>query len=234
MKRLLIIGALLVAVLSYSSPGGATSTVTINLHGPHVGATNADFQEGECPSGGYGWHFVTRGQTQFVSVTAVFANTGTVQATVGQPTNKHAYAYTAGIDTLLSATAVVTGGEEGDTFLLSHVCVPEVPETTTSTVPETTTTVPETTTTVPPTTTVPESTTTSTVESTTTTQPTVTSTAPSTSSMAPPEVIPPAEVARPVPIEELAFTGRSEKVAAIIGIVTLVIGCLLLIVRRRL
>ncbi len=148
---------------------GATETQNATLHAPHVGATNPGFEEGECPTppgdATWGWHFVLPGNdTTFVSISATFASAGVVTDFISVPTGKHAYVFTPGPDTLLSATAVVEGPET--TFVLSHVCGGGESTTTTTTEESTTTTTEEESTT---TTTEEESTTTTTEEESTTT-----------------------------------------------------------------
>lgn len=131
----------------------ATVTTTTNsayLHVPHQGANNPGFTEGDCPSVGYGWHFVLPGNdSAFVTITAQFDHAGTVTAFESYPTNKHGYLYTPGPDTLIEAEATVTGTAQR--FVLSHVCTPPppIPTTTTTTIltTTTTTTIPTTTTT---------------------------------------------------------------------------------------
>ena len=200
-SSLLVLGALSLGAATLAGPAAAVTPVyNASLKAVHVGSTNPGFSEGECPSEGWGWHFILPGNTsEFVFVKATFQNEGVVTAFVSAPTGKHAYVYTSGPDTLLAAEAQVTGTE--DEFVLSHVCtgpavtttVPEetttVPEETT-TVPEETTTVPEETTTVPEeTTTVPEETTT--VPEETTTVPEETTTVPEeTTTTEGPEVLP--------------------------------------------
>jgi LPXTG-motif cell wall-anchored protein len=164
-----------------------SSVATVNeavLHGPHAGASNETFSRGSCSpplgSGAFGWHFVLTGNdSTFLTITATFQNAGTVTSFVSHPTGKHAYVVTPGFDVLLAASATVTGPPS--TFVLSHVCVPQVVVTTT-TAPETTTTAPETTTTAPETTTTAPETTTTAPE-TTTTVPTDTITVPTSTSI---------------------------------------------------
>jgi hypothetical protein len=112
-------------MLSAMSPAAASLAT---LKPEHVGSTNPGFQSGPCPDNlngpeDWGWHFVLQGNdTTFNSVSAVFQNEGTVTDFVSDPPGKpkHAYVYTSGPDTLLGATADVTGPDTE--FVLSHVC----------------------------------------------------------------------------------------------------------------
>ncbi|HEX7017984.1 MAG TPA: hypothetical protein VF209_03700 [Patescibacteria group bacterium] len=105
----------------------AQVVTTISIHDSHIGATNEAFQEEEdCPAGtsDYGWHFVLPGNdSEFVSLTVTYQNDGVITDFISRPTAKHAYQYTSGPDTLVSATAEITG--TATRFNLSHVCVPE-------------------------------------------------------------------------------------------------------------
>ena len=130
-----------------SRPASTTSSSgSASLHSPHQGASNPGFTEGDCPSVGYGWHFVLPGNdSAFVTITARFDHAGTVTDFESYPTSKHGYIYTPGPDTLLGAEATVTGTAER--FVLSHVCTPStttttIPSTTTTTIPSTMTTIP--------------------------------------------------------------------------------------------
>jgi hypothetical protein len=100
------------------------STGVALLHAPHVGATNPGFTPGSCPSGGantWGWHFVLPDNTSgFTSIEVTFAKAGTVTTFVSHPSGKHAYVFTATADTLLGASATVSG--PATRFNLSHVC----------------------------------------------------------------------------------------------------------------
>jgi hypothetical protein len=99
---------------------------TATLKEEHKGATNPGFEAGECPTnpngtGDWGWHFVLQGnETTFNSVSAQFENAGTITDFVSTPTGKHAYVFTPGPDTLIDASADVTGPDPE--FNLSHVC----------------------------------------------------------------------------------------------------------------
>ena len=169
------------AVLAQLSAGGtvaAAETYSVPLHqSPPI--TNSGFQDSgneSCPGSPamWGWHFIlTGGEAEFVELTTTFQTAGVVVTDdFGPPDDKHAYVYTATDDTLLAATATVTGGDADKVRLvLSHTCAggsagtpspsvspSETPSETPTTVPPTTvppTTVPPTTvppTTVPPTT----------------------------------------------------------------------------------
>lgn len=99
---------------------------TATLKDEHKGATNPGFEAGTCPAnpqgtGDWGWHFVLQGSdTDFNSISAQFQNAGTITDFVSTPTAKHAYVFTPGPDTLIDATAEVTGPDTE--FNLSHVC----------------------------------------------------------------------------------------------------------------
>jgi len=99
---------------------------TATLKDEHKGSTNPGFESGDCPAnpngtGDWGWHFVLQGNdTTFNSVSAQFQNAGTITDFVSSPTAKHAYVFTPGPDTLIDASADVTGPDTE--FNLSHVC----------------------------------------------------------------------------------------------------------------
>jgi hypothetical protein len=125
--RIVVLGAIVgstVALLATSAVGGLTTTA--NLKEEHKGSTNPGFETGSCPvnpngTGDWGWHFILPGNdTDFVSVSAQFQNAGTVTDFVSDPTPKHAYVFTPGPDTLLDASAQVSGPQTE--FILSHVC----------------------------------------------------------------------------------------------------------------
>ena len=232
---LLVLGALSLGAATLAGPAAAVVPVyNASLKAVHVGSTNPGFSEGDCPSEGWGWHFVLPGNSSdFVFVKATFQNEGVVTSFVSAPTGKHAYVYTSGPDTLLAAEAQVTGTE--DEFVLSHVCAgPAV----TTTVPEETTTVPEETTTVPEeTTTVPEETTTTedpevlptstVVEFTTTTEPTDViseTTSPATTTT----------VAVVASNTALPRTGSNSKTLVTTGMALVLFGGVLLLRSRRL
>lgn len=138
---------LLTTQTAMSAETSTTTTKGASLHSPHKGASNPGFTEGDCPSVGYGWHFVLPGNdSAFVTITAHFDHAGIVTDFESHPTSKHGYIYTPGPDTLLGAEATVTGSSQR--FVLSHVCTTTIPSTTTTTISSTTTTtIPSTTTT---------------------------------------------------------------------------------------
>ncbi len=193
---LLVLGGLSLGAATLATPASATAPVyNASLKAVHVGSTNPGFTTGDCPSEGWGWHFVLPGNTSnFVFVKATFQNEGVVTAFVSSPTAKHAYVFTSGPDTLLGAVAQVTGTD--DEFVLSHVCTgPAVTTTTapqtstteavtTTTAPQTSTTEAETTTTAPQTSTTEAETTTTEAETTTTEAETTTTEAATTTTEA--------------------------------------------------
>ena len=150
--------------------GGAAATPAIaTLKPAHVGSTNPGFGVGTCPentqnANTWGWHFILPGSPSsntFVTLSATFAQAGTITTFISHPGPNHAYVYTPTGDTLLGATATVggTGSPNLSEFNLSHVCPGSTTTTTTApttmTTPTTTTTAPTTTTTTTaPTTTV--------------------------------------------------------------------------------
>ncbi len=162
------------------TPAGGESIATVKES--HIGSTNPGFSQGDCPSDGWGWHFVLPGNsTDFVQLTATFTGdreTVTLVAEEYEPTEKHAYVYTDGPGWELAASeALVTGS--GRTYNLSHVCTGSDEEATTTIPIVTTTTLDGSTTTTPGdttsltlggvTTTEPDNTTTSEAGDTTTT-----------------------------------------------------------------
>jgi hypothetical protein len=244
----LAIAAGLVAVMVPSATADSGDQVTASLKAAHVGATNPGFTEGECPSEGWGWHFVLPGDfTDFVSVTATFLVDGSTEtvtapdpATNSVVDGKHAYLFTSGPGVLTSATATVVLNEQGvelgktveTTFNLSHVCSVEtstVPDDPTTTVPESTTTVPESTTTVPEsTTTIPHQSTTTISES---------NEVPSLTSTPQVEVLGETVVAdTATPAAEsgrLAFTGSNTGILLVAALGLLLTGGALHLVARR-
>ena len=218
---LLVLGALSLGAATLAGPAAAVVPVyNASLKAVHVGSTNPGFSEGDCPSEGWGWHFVLPGNSSdFVFVKATFQNEGVVTSFVSAPTGKHAYVYTSGPDTLLAAEAQVTGTE--DEFVLSHVCAgPAV----TTTVPEETTTVPEETTTTEDPEVLPTSTV---VEFTTTTEPTDViseTTSPATTTT----------VAVVASNTALPRTGSNSKTLVTTGMALVLFGGVLLLRSRRL
>ncbi|GAB3116060.1 hypothetical protein GCM10027160_24410 [Streptomyces calidiresistens] len=112
-----------------AAPASATFTWSGTLHEPHRGSVAVDFaKEGEtCPGVSEnedGWHFVTRGTTNFVKLEATFEKAGTIELTTfGPPSDKHAYIATPVGDVLVDATATLKGhNKKQNTFLLSHAC----------------------------------------------------------------------------------------------------------------
>ncbi|HEV8296490.1 MAG TPA: hypothetical protein VGQ20_04310, partial [Acidimicrobiales bacterium] len=112
---------LVAALASAALPASATDEATATLKPAHVGATNPGFTEGDCPSAGWGWHFVLSGNfTDFVSVTATFLVDGQTEvvnapdaATNSIVYDKHAYLFTSGPGVLQSATATVVLNDAG-------------------------------------------------------------------------------------------------------------------------
>lgn len=93
----------------------------------NVNAVNPGFNSGSCPASpnGYshGWHFVLPDITfAFVTISCKFAKAGIITEMVQEPCGMHAYVYTPSGDTLLSASANVTGSS--NVFTLSDVCSP--------------------------------------------------------------------------------------------------------------
>ena len=85
-SSLLVLGALSLGAATLAGPAAAVTPVyNASLKAVHVGSTNPGFSEGECPSEGWGWHFILPGNTsEFVFVKATFQNEGVVTAlTVG-------------------------------------------------------------------------------------------------------------------------------------------------------
>ena len=119
------LGLAVVAQLAVTPAATSADSYTVPLH-QDTPITNSGYgDKGDCPESPaqWGWHFVLPGNdTSFVKLTLTFEDAGQVVVdTFGPPTAQHAYAYTATDDTLVSATAEVTGGEV-DWFNLSHVC----------------------------------------------------------------------------------------------------------------
>lgn len=93
----------------------------------NINAVNPGFNSGSCPASpnghSYGWHFVLPDISHsFISINCKFAKTGVVTEMVQEPCGMHAYVYTPSGDTLVSATANVTGSS--DVFILNDVCSP--------------------------------------------------------------------------------------------------------------
>jgi hypothetical protein len=105
----------------------SADTYSVPLHqDPPI--TNSGFPDkGDCVGSPaqWGWHFVLpNAAASFVSLTVTFQTAGTITLGAGDfgpPTDQHAYVYTATDDTLLSASAEVSGGDVAF-FNLSHVC----------------------------------------------------------------------------------------------------------------
>jgi hypothetical protein len=159
-------------------PPGVTETATLKVQ--QQGTTGKDYSN-QCDHGP-GWIFVLPASqgVAFVSLTATFKNAGTKQATI-DPNPKFAEVNVSPSDTLLNATAVITGGaaDGSSWFNVTHVCDQGFTTTTTGKPTTTTTTKPTTTTTS---TTTTSTTTTSTTTTTTSIPPTTTT---STSTTAP-------------------------------------------------
>lgn len=126
------------------TPGSGENTATVKA--VHIGSTNPGFRQGECPSDGWGWHFVLPGNsTDFVQLNATFTRDGervTLLASEYEPTEKHAYVYTDGPGWELAASEALVRGTER-TYNLSHVCTGPDGEATTTAPSTTTTTVPD-------------------------------------------------------------------------------------------
>lgn len=117
-----------------AKPDAAASVVqAVPLNPAHVGVTNSEFHEGECPTppegqeGWWGWHFIMPGNNNFTSLSVTFQNAGTFTADpfpgsvfVASPDNSHAYIWTPTDDVLLAGSATSDG--ENTFFNLSHVC----------------------------------------------------------------------------------------------------------------
>jgi hypothetical protein len=145
--RYLTVGGLATLALGVAAqlavvPGASSvATTTLPLH-QSTPITNSGFGEkGDCDGSpaDWGWHFVVSGNdTHFVKVTTTFEDAGTIVTTVfGPPSDKHAYVYTSTDDTLLSASAEVTGADDKTNFVLSHTCAGGENETPTPTPSET-------------------------------------------------------------------------------------------------
>jgi LPXTG-motif cell wall-anchored protein len=122
-----VVGPVLVATMQDAS---ANSTSTATLHAQQQNTTGSDYQH-NCDHGP-GWIFVLPASqgTAFVSLSATFKNAGTVQGTVlSNP--KFASVQVSLSDTILSATAQITGGHQGSTFNITHVCAGDGNTTTT-------------------------------------------------------------------------------------------------------
>ena len=104
-----------------------SATKLANLDPSNVNAVNPGFNSGSCPVSpngyAYGWHFVLSDITQsFESISVRFAKAGVITDMVQQPCGMHAYVYTPTGDTLLGASANITG--TSTVFTLSDVCSP--------------------------------------------------------------------------------------------------------------
>ena len=92
-----------------------------------VNAMNPGFRSGGCPLSSkgytYGWHFVLPDLSHsFINISCTFSKAGTVTDMIREPCAMHAYVYTPTADTLLGASANVSG--TSNTFILSDVCSP--------------------------------------------------------------------------------------------------------------
>ena len=99
----------------------ATSTTTATLKSQQQGTTGSDY-ENNCDHGP-GWIFVlpaSQGDA-FVSLSATFQSAGTVPGTV-LANDKFASVQVPLTDVIVSATAQITGGHDGSTFNITHVC----------------------------------------------------------------------------------------------------------------
>jgi hypothetical protein len=119
------LGLAVVAQLSVTPAATSAETYTVPLHQDTPIQNSGYGDKGDCPGSPaeWGWHFVLPGSdASFVTLTTTFENAGEiVTTTFGPPTDQHAYVYTPTDDTLVSATAEVTGGDV-TFFNLSHVC----------------------------------------------------------------------------------------------------------------
>ena len=112
---------------AHSLSSVVSATKLANLDPSNVNAVNPGFTSGSCPVSPngyvYGWHFVLPDISQsFDSISVKFAKAGVITAMVQQPCGMHAYVYTPTGDTLLGASANVTG--TSTVFTLSDVCSP--------------------------------------------------------------------------------------------------------------
>ena len=120
---------------------------TFNQEGQLPISSNQAPQDVDCGifTTGYVWHFVTQGQTEFISISPTFSGTSVSSIWIPASRPKHAYVNTSGPGSLTAVTAVLDPSD--GTFVLSHVCDPNpetpTPETETPT-PETETPTPET------------------------------------------------------------------------------------------
>ena len=119
------------AAVQLAVSGSVTAADTpyeTTLHqSPPIKNSTFEDDEGDCPGSPamWGWHFIlTGGEAQFAQLTTTFQTAGTITTTsFGPPDAKHAYVYTATDDTLLSASALVNGGDPSKVRLvLSHTC----------------------------------------------------------------------------------------------------------------
>jgi hypothetical protein len=119
------LGLAVVAQLAAAPAAMSADTYTVPLHQSTPITNSAYGDKGDCTGSPaqWGWHFVLpTDDAHFVTLTTNFQTAGTIVTTVfGPPTDKHAYVYTPTDDTLLSASAEVSGGED-EFFNLSHVC----------------------------------------------------------------------------------------------------------------
>jgi hypothetical protein len=114
--------------------GVALAAVSVNLHGPHVGASSMTFQGGSDEAvESVLWHFVLNGLEKDSTpgtITVVFGDAGSKTATAYKVSGgvQHFNVTTPGHDTLLGASAVVESETaDGLKLLLSHVVVTAQP-----------------------------------------------------------------------------------------------------------
>ena len=112
---------------SLSLPPSISASQVASLDRNNVNAVNPGFNSGSCPlsPNGYthGWHFVLSDLSQsFLTIHCQFAKAGVITEMVQEPCGMHAYVYTPSGDTLLAASANVTGSSR--LFTLNDVCSP--------------------------------------------------------------------------------------------------------------
>lgn len=104
-----------------------SATKSSKLTSSSCNATNPGYITASCPVSpknyAFGWHFVLPDVSQsFITISCTFSKAGVITDMIQQPCNMHAYVYTPTGDTLISASANITG--TSDTFVLSDVCTP--------------------------------------------------------------------------------------------------------------
>jgi hypothetical protein len=132
------IGLAAAAQLAVSPAAVSADTYTVPLHQDTPIQNSGYGEQGDCSGSPaqWGWHFVLpTNDSDFVTVTTTFETAGEIVTQIDPP-SKHAYVYTATDDTLVSASAEVTGGE-AEFFNLSHVCAGGTTETPSPTPSET-------------------------------------------------------------------------------------------------